>query len=138
MDVFSRYLFASLTSSQDAEAIGKVIINMITKHAYLPTTIISDKRKDFVSHVIKEVAGLLGTTLKQTTKNHAQTIGLLERSHASIKQALKIRQASGDHFGTNTSISRSSIIKLLTTKVLAASQAEVFTAVFPTIPWIKN
>ena len=43
-----------------------------------------------MSHVIKEVAGVLGITPKHATTKHAQTVGLLERSHASIKQALKI------------------------------------------------
>ena len=43
-----------------------------------------------MSHVVKEVAGVHGITLKHATTKHAQTIGLLERSHASIKQALKI------------------------------------------------
>ena len=43
-----------------------------------------------MSHVIKEVAGVLGIALKHATTKHAQTIGLLARSHASIKQALKI------------------------------------------------
>ena len=62
----------------------------MTKHAYLPTTLISDKGTAFMSHVIKEVAGVLGITLKHATTNHAQTIGLLERSQMSIKQALKI------------------------------------------------
>ena len=62
----------------------------MTKHAYLPTTLISDTGTAFTSTVIKEVAGVLGITLKHTTTKHAQTIGLLERSHASIKQALKI------------------------------------------------
>ena len=90
MDVFSRYLFAYLKSNQDAKAIAKVLINIMTKHAYLPTTLISDKGTSFMSHVIKEVAGVLGITLKHATTKHAQTIGLLERSHASIKQALKI------------------------------------------------
>ena len=85
MDIFSRYLFAYPTSNQDATTIAKVITNIMTKHAYLPTTLISDKGTAFMSHVIKEVAGVLGITLK-----HAQTIGLLERSHASIKQSLKI------------------------------------------------
>ena len=42
-----------------------------------------------MSQVIKEVAGVLGFTLKHATTKHAQTIGLLERSHASIEQALK-------------------------------------------------
>ena len=62
----------------------------MTKHAYLPTTLISDKGTAFMSHVIKEVAGVLGITLKHATTKQAHTIGLLERSHASIKQALKI------------------------------------------------
>ena len=90
MDVFSRYLFAYPTSNQDAKTNAKVLINIMTKHAYLPTTLISDKGRAFLSHVIKEVAGVLGTTLKHATTKHAETFGLLEQSHASIKQALKI------------------------------------------------
>ena len=90
MDVFSRYLFAYPTENQESTTIVKVLINIMTKHAYLPTTLISDKGTAFMSHVIKEVAGVLGITLKHATTKHAQTIGLLERSHASIKQALKI------------------------------------------------
>ena len=90
MDVFSRYLFAYPTSNQDAKTLAKVLIHIMTKHAYLPTTLISDKGTAFMSYVSKEVAGVLGITLKQATTKHAQTIGLLERSHASIKQALKI------------------------------------------------
>ena len=90
MDVFSRYLFAYPTSNQDANTIAKVLINIMTKHAYLPTTLISNKGTAFMSHVIKEVADVLGITLKHATTKHAQTIGLLERSHMSIKQALKI------------------------------------------------
>ena len=89
MDVFSRYLFAYPTSNQDAKTIAKVLVIIMAKHAYLPTTLISDKGTAFISHVIKEVAGVLGITLKHATTKHAQTIGLLERSHASIKQALK-------------------------------------------------
>ena len=90
MDVLSRYLFAYPTSNQDATTITKVIINIMTKHAYLPLTLISDKGTTFTSHEIKEVAGVLGITLKHATTKHAQTIGLLERSHASIRQSLKI------------------------------------------------
>ena len=90
MSVFSRYLFAYATSNQDAKTIAEVIINIMTKHAYLPNTLISGKGIAFMSHVIKEVAGVLGITLKHATTKHAQAIELLERSHASIKQSLKI------------------------------------------------
>ena len=95
MDVFSRYLFAYPTSNQDAKTIAKVLINIMTKHAYLPTTLISDKGTAFMSQVIKEVTGVLGITLKHATTKHAQKIGLLELSHMSIKQALKIE--TGEH-----------------------------------------
>ena len=89
--VFSRYLFAYPTSNKDTKAIAKVLNNIMTNYAYLPTTLISDKGTAFMSHVIKEVAGVLGITLKHATTKHAQTIGLLERYHASIKQGLKIK-----------------------------------------------
>ena len=62
----------------------------MTKQAYLPTMLISDKGTAFMSYKIKELPGVLGITLRHATTKHAQTIGLLERSHASIKQALKI------------------------------------------------
>ena len=91
MDVFSRYLFAYPTSNQDAKTNAEVLINIMTKHAYLPTNLITDKSTAVMSHVIKDVASVLGFTLKHATTKHAQTIGLFERSHASIKQLLKIR-----------------------------------------------
>ena len=89
MDVCFRYLFAYPTSNQDAKTIAKVLINIMTKHAYSPTTLISDEGTAFMSHVSKEVAGVLGITLKRATTKHAQTIGLLEQSHALVKPALK-------------------------------------------------
>ena len=133
MDVFSRYLFAYPTANQDSKTFAKVLINIMTKHAYLPTTLISDKGTAFMSHVIKEVAGVPGITLKHATTKHAQTIGLLERSHASIKQALKIET------GERRSLWHKYInIAVLNynTQVWALSQAESFLAEFPTIYWI--
>ena len=136
MDVFSRYSFAYPTANQETKTNAKVLINIMTKHAYLPTTLISDKGTAFKSHVIKEVAGVLGVTLKHATTKHAQTFGLLERSHASFKKQRRLIQASGNHFAINTSTLQFSIITLLITQALAVSQAEFFTAEFPTIFWI--
>ena len=91
MDVFSRYLFAYPTSNQGTKTFVKVIIDIITTLAYLSTTLISDKGTASMSHVIREVAGVPGITLKQATTKHARTTGLLEQSHASIKQALNTK-----------------------------------------------
>ena len=79
-DVFARFLFAYPTSNQDSKTVAKTLIYIMIKHAYLPTTLISDKGTAFMSHVIKEVAGVLGTTLKHATTKTARTIGLPERS----------------------------------------------------------
>ena len=67
----------------------------MTRHTYLPTTLITDKGTAFTSRVIEEVAKILGITLKCATTKHRQTIGKLERTHASLKGNLK--RASGEY-----------------------------------------
>ena len=62
----------------------------MTRHAYIPTLIITDKGSVFVSQVIHEVAETLGINLKHATTKHAQTIGVLERALATIKTSLKM------------------------------------------------
>ena len=49
----------------------------------------------FVSQVIDEVAEILGINLKHATMKQAQTIGVLERAHATIKTSLKM--VSGEY-----------------------------------------
>ena len=95
IDVFSRYAFAYPVSNPTAVNTAKVIIDIMTRHAYLPTLIITDKGGVFVSQVIHEVAEILGINLKHATTKHAQTIGVLERAHATIKTSLKM--ASGEY-----------------------------------------
>ena len=88
IDVFSTYLFAFPTSSQDGKKVARV--NTKSKHWYLPPTTISDEGSVFLSQAIKEVAHVLGITLHYATTKHAQSIGLLKRTDASLKKALKI------------------------------------------------
>ena len=95
IDAFSRYAFAYPVSNPTALNTAKVIIEIMTRHAYLPTLIITDKGSVFVSQVIHEVAEILGINLKHATTKHAQTIGVLERAHATIKTSLKM--ASGEY-----------------------------------------
>ena len=62
----------------------------MTKHAYLPTKIISVTESAFLSLAIKDVIAILGFTLKHATTNQVKTVGMVEHSQESIKQALKI------------------------------------------------
>ena len=95
LDVLSRYAFAYPVSNPTAVNTAKVIIDILTRHAYLPTLIIKDKGSVFVSQVIHEVAEILGINSKHATTKHAQTIGVLKRAHAAIKTSLKM--ASGEY-----------------------------------------
>ena len=95
IDVFSRYAFAYPHSHPTAVNTAKVIIDIMTRHAYLPKLIITDKGSVFVSQVIHELAEILGINLKHATTKHAKTIGVLERAHATIKTSLKM--ASGEY-----------------------------------------
>ena len=69
---------------------AKVIKDIMTKHAYLPTLNITDKGSVFVSQVSDEVAEILGINLKHATTKHAQTIRVLQWAHATINTSLKI------------------------------------------------
>ena len=95
IDVFSRYAFAYPVSNPTAVNTAKILIDIMTRHAYLPTLIITDKGSVFGSQVIHEVAEILGINLKHATKKHTQTIEVLERAHGTIKTSLKM--ASGEH-----------------------------------------
>ena len=95
MDVFSRYAFAYPVCNTMAANTAEVNIGIKRRHAYLPKLIITDKGSVFVSQIIHEVAEILGINLKHATTKHAQTIGVLERAHATIKTSLKM--ASGEY-----------------------------------------
>ena len=95
MDVFSRYLFAYPVIDPSATNTAKVTIDIMTKHTYLPTTLITDKRTACTSKLVVEFAQILGIQMKCPTTKHPQTIGKLERTHASLKTNLKM--ASGDY-----------------------------------------
>ena len=95
IDVFSRYLFAYPLIEATATSTAKVLIDIMTKHSYLPTTLLTDKSSVFTSIIIEEITKILGITLKCATTKHPQTIGKLERTHASLKTNLKM--ASGEY-----------------------------------------
>ena len=90
IDVFSRYLFAYPTQNVTAKTIGRCIVDVMTRHAYLPTLILSDKGSQFRTEVVAEITQILEIQISHASTKHAQTIGIWERTHASNIIALKI------------------------------------------------
>ena len=87
--IFSRYLFAYPVPRITATAVSRVIMDISCEYTYLPTTIITDLGTQFKAQVTHEVAAVLGIELRYPTMKHTQTIGLLERTHSSVKTHLK-------------------------------------------------
>ena len=90
MDVFSRYLFAYPTQDMTARTVARCIIDVMTRHCYLPTVILTDKGSQFRSKVVNRIAQTLDIRIIHASTKHAQTIGILERTHASLKTSLKM------------------------------------------------
>ena len=95
IDVFCKYLYAYPLVEATASITAKVLIDIMTKHAHLPTTLITDKGTAFTSKIIAEITKVLGITLKLAATKHPQTIGKLERTHASLK--INLKMASGEY-----------------------------------------
>ena len=89
IDVFSRYLYAYPTTRITAPTVARVIMDILCKHTYLPTTILTDTGIQFNSQITREVAAVLGVEVKHALTKHAQTIGMLESTHATVKKHLK-------------------------------------------------
>ena len=88
-DYFSRYLFAIPIRKPDTKSVVNALINIFTKHAYIPKHIITDKGSAFTLKVIEELMKTMGLKVSHATVKHAQTIGMIEISHQKLKQILK-------------------------------------------------
>ena len=98
IDVFSRYLFAYPVTRITATAVSRVIMDILCKHTYLPTTISTDLGTQFNAQVTHEIAAVLGIDLKHATMKHPPTMGLLERTHATKQTHVKtqLKAATGE------------------------------------------
>ena len=97
MDVFSKYLFAQVVTSPSAEVVAKTLMQWFMRHSYIPMGILTDKGSAFTSSLIRQLAEMLEIQLNHATVKHAQTIGLLERSHRPLKRYLKIYENQTKH-----------------------------------------
>ena len=73
-----------------AETVGRCIIDVMTRHCYLPTVKLTDKGSQFRAEVINQITKPLDIGISHASTKHAQTIGILERTHATLKTSLKI------------------------------------------------
>ena len=93
-DNFSRYLFAIPIRKPDTKSVVNALMQIFTRHAYIPKTIVTDKGSAFTSSIMTELMRFAGIQIEHATVKYAQTIGMVERSLQRLKQILKINVAA--------------------------------------------
>ena len=96
IDRTSRWPEAVPLLSITAESCARAFISTWILRIEVPALLTSDRGAQFTSSVWSEVCSVLGNSHIQTTNNHPQSNGMIERFHRSSKSDLRARLAGSD------------------------------------------
>ena len=91
IDRFTRWPEAMPIKNATAETCSKALLSGWISRFGLPSTITSDRGRQFISTLWSELSNLFGIKLNFTTSYHPQSNGMVERMHRHLKTALKAR-----------------------------------------------
>ena len=92
MDRFSRWLEAVPLKTITAEKCARAFYERWICYYGVPDYVITDQGSQFESALFNHMLGILDIKRRRTTAYHPQANGLIERSHATIKQMLRCVQ----------------------------------------------
>ena len=100
MDVFSGYLFTYCVTRIDGKILARALVDIMTRHAYLPTTIITDKGTEFMSEVMADTLSHCPLSHLTTTRPTTQHSGVnlkLGLKQARLRQHMQGKKFSRKH-----------------------------------------
>ena len=89
IDRFTRWPEAIPLTSITADAVAQAFLTGWISRFGIPSTIITDRGRQFESQLWNNLMSLLGSKRSRTTAYHPQTNGMVERFHHQLKAALK-------------------------------------------------
>ena len=89
VDRFTRWPEAIPLTNITAESVAQAFISGWIARFGVPSTIITDRGRQFESQLWNSLMSVLGTKRSRTTAYHPQTNGMVERFHRQLKAALK-------------------------------------------------
>lgn len=89
VDRFTRWPEAIPLTSITADAVSRAFLNGWISRFGVPSTIVTDRGRQFESILWNTLMSLLGSKRARTTAYHPQTNGMVERFHRQLKAALK-------------------------------------------------
>lgn len=87
-DYLTRWPEAFPVKTIDAPVVARLIMDEIVARHGAPRTLLSDRGKNFLSKLVKEVCHMINTRKVNTSSYHPQTNGLVERFNGVLVQAL--------------------------------------------------
>eukprot|EP00111_Clytia_hemisphaerica_P016400 TCONS_00048555-protein len=88
VDRFTAWPEAFAIPSCESPVLAQILVDEIISRHGVPTTLLSDNGRNFVSNLMKEVCKILGITKITTTPYHCRTNGICERFHRSVARSL--------------------------------------------------
>ena len=89
VDLFTRWPEAIPITTITAEAVAQAFLSGWIAQFGVPSTIVTDRGRQFESHIWTALMTLLGSKRARTTAYHPQANGMVERFHRQLKAALK-------------------------------------------------
>lgn len=90
MDYFTKWTVTAALPSFDTDAVANVMICSIILVFDCPSKFITDNGKNFVSEAMKVICQRMGINKRETSVEHPQSDGLVERMNRTMKSALSI------------------------------------------------
>ena len=96
VDRFSRWSEAIPLTNISAETVAQAFISGWISRFGIPSSIVTDRGRQFESQLWSNLMTLLGTKHSRTTAYHSQANGMVERFHRQLKAALKAQSNRDD------------------------------------------
>ena len=95
MDYLTKWLEVFAVSDQTAATIANLLVEQIVSRHGVPSEVLSDRGRTFLSGLMKEVEELLGFQKINTSAYHPQTDGLVERFNRTLTAMLAKKAEKG-------------------------------------------